>query len=397
MTSNIIIVIAILLVPRLMVLLSARFKFLSLLGPVFLCYGTGFLLSFIFLDSKIAMSISEILVPISIPLILFSADLSSYKKLARPVTKSFLLLIISVLFMSTIGFFLFNNYVAYANKFSGMMTGLYTGGTPNLIAVSMALGVDDNTIVIANTVDLIVGGFYFFLLVSIIPAFIHKFLPKKKYINSTDNSLINELENEYIPGKSFFSFKGLLQRAPKYGKKKVDLSIMPLNKKQLDTDIKGVYDVFVEAQQSFWEHLELPTYEKFYDEFLSLKHLLDPNLIHIARINNQAVGFIAGLPDYNQVLYHFKGKLNIFSILKFLYYRNKITRARMFMQFVIPKYQKSVVTPGLYLALYEGFLKKGYTDMEASTIAEFNMNSLQTIKGVGFDASRIYRIYKKSL
>ncbi|HHX54981.1 MAG TPA: hypothetical protein GX705_01360 [Clostridiales bacterium] len=183
----------------------------------------------------------------------------------------------------------------------------------------------------------------------------------------------------------------------KYGKKKVDLSIMPLNKKQLDTDIKGVYDVFVEAQQSFWEHLELPTYEKFYDEFLSLKHLLDPNLIHIARINNQAVGFIAGLPDYNQVLYHFKGKLNIFSILKFLYYRNKITRARMFMQFVIPKYQKSVVTPGLYLALYEGFLKKGYTDMEASTIAEFNMNSLQTIKGVGFDASRIYRIYKKSL
>ena len=69
----------------------------------------------------------------------------------------------------------------------------------------------------------------------------------------------------------------------------------------------------------------------------------------------------------------------------------------MFMQFVIPKYQKSVVTPGLYLALYEGFLKKGYTDMEASTIAEFNMNSLQTIKGVGFDASRIYRIYKKSL
>lgn len=214
MTSNIIIVIAILLVPRLMVLLSARFKFLSLLGPVFLCYGTGFLLSFIFLDSKIAMSISEILVPISIPLILFSADLSSYKKLARPVTKSFLLLIISVLFMSTIGFFLFNNYVAYANKFSGMMTGLYTGGTPNLIAVSMALGVDDNTIVIANTVDLIVGGFYFFLLVSIIPAFIHKFLPKKKYINSTDNSLINELENEYIPGKSFFSFKGLLQRAP---------------------------------------------------------------------------------------------------------------------------------------------------------------------------------------
>lgn len=87
---------------------------------------------------------------------------------------------------------------------------------------------------------------------------------------------------------------------------------------------------------------------------------------------------------------------NFFSILKFLYYRNKITRARMFMQFVIPKYQKSVVTPGLYLALYEGFLRKGYKDMEASTIAEFNIDSLQTVKCVGFDVSRIYRVYKKN-
>ena len=188
-----------------------------------------------------------------------------------------------------------------------------------------------------------------------------------------------------------------IKKLVEYGKKKVNLSIMPLNKKRLDNDVKGVYDVFIEAQQSFWDHLEVPTYEKFYDEFLSMKFLLDSDLIYIASVNNITVGFIAGIPDYNQVLYHFKGKLNIFSILKFFYYKTKITRARMFMQFVIPKYQKSVVTPGLYLALYEGFQKKGYKDMEASTIAEFNIDSLQTIKGVGFDVSRIYRIYKKVL
>lgn len=188
-----------------------------------------------------------------------------------------------------------------------------------------------------------------------------------------------------------------IKKLVEYGKKKVKLSIKPLNKKQLDDDVKGVYDVFIEAQQSFWDHLEVPTYEKFYDEFLSMKFLLDSDLIYIARVNNVAVGFIAGIPDYNQVLYNFKGKLNVLSLFKFLYYKNKISRARMFMQFVIPKYQKSVVTPGLYLALYEGFLRKGYINMEASTIAEFNIDSLQTIKGVGFDVSRIYRVYKKSL
>ena len=137
------------------------------------------------------------------------------------------------------------------------------------------------------------------------------------------------------------------------------------------------------AHQSFWDHLEVPTYEQFYKEFLSLKSLLDSDLIYIARINDVAVGFVAGIPDYNQVLYHLKGKINPISLVKFLYYKNKISRVRMFMQFVIPNYQKSVVAPGLYLSLYEGFTRNGYTELEASTIAEFNLDSLQSVKGIG--------------
>ena len=197
-----------------MVLLSARYKVFDLLGPVFLCYLLGFLFSFIIKDTSIAMSISEILVPISIPLILFSADLKSYKKLAKPVTKSFLFLIICVLIISSLGFLIFRAYVPEANKFSGMMAGLYTGGTPNLIAIAMALGVDETQIVIANTADLIVGGVYFFLLLSVVPRIAHKFLPKNNYIDPLDRSLLKELESEFLPGKSFFSIKGILQRMP---------------------------------------------------------------------------------------------------------------------------------------------------------------------------------------
>jgi hypothetical protein len=182
-----------------------------------------------------------------------------------------------------------------------------------------------------------------------------------------------------------------------YGKKKINLSIEPLSKDKMDRDVKDVYDIFIEAQQSFWDHLEVPSYEKFYDEFKSLKPLLDPKLIYIARVNGLPAGFIAGLPDYNQVLSHLKGKLSPISLVKFLYYKNRINRARMFMQFVIPKYQKSVVTPGLYAAFYEGFVRGGYKDIEASTIAEFNIDSLNSAKGVGFETSRIYRIYKKDL
>ena len=63
MISNIFILLSILLIPRLMVLLAVRFNLLGLLGPVFLCYASGFLLSFAFSDTSIAMTVSEILVP----------------------------------------------------------------------------------------------------------------------------------------------------------------------------------------------------------------------------------------------------------------------------------------------------------------------------------------------
>lgn len=214
MVSNILIILTILLIPRGMVLLSTRFKLFHLLGPVFLCYASGFLLSFIFADTTIAMSISEILVPVSIPLILFSADLTTYKKLAPSITLSFLLCLFSVIIMSTLGFFIFKNHIMDANKISGMMAGLYTGGTPNLIAIAMALEVGETTIVLANTVDLVVGGIYFFLLLSIVPKIVHKFLPSKIIKATGDLALLHELENEFIPVRNFFSVKGLIQRMP---------------------------------------------------------------------------------------------------------------------------------------------------------------------------------------
>lgn len=191
--------------------------------------------------------------------------------------------------------------------------------------------------------------------------------------------------------------KSRVRKLVEYGKKKTNITINSFNKKHMDRDVKDIYDVFIKAQQAFWDHLEVPTYEKFYQEFLSLKPLLDTNLIYIARVNDIPVGFVAGIPDYNQVLTHLRGKINPISLLKFLYYKNKITRARMFMQFVIPKFQKSVVTPGLYLSFYEGFLRSGYKDIEASTIAEFNIDSLHSVKGIGFTPTRIYRIYQKKL
>jgi hypothetical protein len=188
-----------------------------------------------------------------------------------------------------------------------------------------------------------------------------------------------------------------VNRIVAYGRKKINLDIQGLCMKKIGADIHAIHQVLTEAMQPFWEHLEIPTYEQIKAEFDSSRKLLDPDLILIARIDGVPAGFVAGMPDYNQVLRHIRGRLTPLSALKFLYYRPRIRRVRMFMQFVVPKYQRTVVTAALYAELYRRYQKHGYTDMEASTMAEFNHAALSAMKGVGFVTNRVYRIYQKSM
>ena len=136
---SILVVLAMALGPRAMVLLAKRVRILGMLGPVFLCYASGILLSLVVPDTKIAMSISEILVPIAIPLILFSADLSSIRRLAKPMLNSFILVVVAVSVVAGGSYLLYRNVIPEAYKYAGMIVGLYTGGTPNLMAIGAAL------------------------------------------------------------------------------------------------------------------------------------------------------------------------------------------------------------------------------------------------------------------
>ncbi len=213
--ESIVIILIVLFLPRAMVLLSDKFKLFNALGPVFLCYASGFLLSFVISDTSTATTFSEVCVPIAIPLILFSADLSSLKKLAKPALVSFLLIIVSVSLVSIAACFIFRNHVDFSNKISGMLIGLYTGGTPNLMAIGLALGVGQDTIILANTADLIVGGIYFMLLISVMPRLYRKLLPAfGQGLESDDESLETKLGQSFNGAKMVFTVRRMLSRVP---------------------------------------------------------------------------------------------------------------------------------------------------------------------------------------
>jgi len=215
---NVLIVLVMALGPRLMVSLSKRVSILGMLGPVFLCYAGGFLLSLILPDTSIAMDISEILIPIAIPLVLFSADLTSVKRLAKPMLRSFLLVCVAVVVVAGTADFLYRSLIPEAYKYAGMIVGLYTGGTPNLMAIGAALSVNDSHIVLANASDVVVGGVYFLLLISVMPKIARKFLkPFNSDVQAAaaeDAAYTERLEKNFVPEKEPFSLKSLLRRIP---------------------------------------------------------------------------------------------------------------------------------------------------------------------------------------
>ncbi|MFZ5826885.1 MAG: DUF819 family protein [Bacillota bacterium] len=167
-------------VPALVLQGVRRVKLLKVIGPVVLCYALGILWGNLGLfppDSSVAMSVAEVAVPLAIPLLLFSTELASWWRLARTTVLSFGLAMVSVLVTATLGAFLFADQVRDSWKIAGMFVGVYTGGTANLTAIGMALGVEQETFVLVNAADILAGSLYLLFLLTVAQRVLLRFLP----------------------------------------------------------------------------------------------------------------------------------------------------------------------------------------------------------------------------
>ena len=63
-----------------------------------------------------------------------------------------------------------------------MLVGVYTGGTPNLVSLKVALGVDPNLFVMTSTYDMIVGAITIIFFITAGPKVFRAILPPFKHI-----------------------------------------------------------------------------------------------------------------------------------------------------------------------------------------------------------------------
>lgn len=182
--------------PALIQIGCKKIKFLNWVGPVVMCYALGISIANFFpnaINEKIAEQTYSVAVPLSILLLLFSADLNNLKAISGKVLLSFFFCVLAACLSAIFNFLVFKHRIENPAEIIGMLVGIFTGGTPNMAAVAHALHVNSSTVALINVYEVIAGGIYLFFLMSLAFRIYGYFLPSLQNEENEPDSEIKKM------------------------------------------------------------------------------------------------------------------------------------------------------------------------------------------------------------
>ena len=151
---------------------------------------------------KLQDLLTTLAIAFALPFLLFSLNVRTWMKMAGKTFLSLFLGLISVIIPIFIGYFIFKDQIEESWKVAGMMTGVYTGGTPNLASIQKALDVNTLTYILTHTYDLMIGAVFLLFVLSIGQKVLLRFLPAYKPGDFDENA--PDSHSTISENKSFF-------------------------------------------------------------------------------------------------------------------------------------------------------------------------------------------------
>lgn len=167
--------------------------------------------------------------------------------------------------------------------------------------------------------------------------------------------------------------------------------------KEADKFVQDFVTVFNEAWDSFKENFEPLEVSYIKKTLKKAKAIIDEEFIWIAYSKGKPIAIYLMYPDVNLILKHLNGKLDLPSMLKFLYLKRKktMTRARGVLMGVIPAFQSRGIEAGIILNLVRVFERKPhYTEIEFSWVGDFNPKMRKIFMSVGCKSVKHYITYR---
>lgn len=156
-------------------------------------------------------------------------------------------------------------------------------------------------------------------------------------------------------------------------------------------------EVFNEAWVTFKEHFEPLKADYIQTVLNKAKPIIDEEFIWLAYFEGKPIAIYLMFPDLNMILKHLNGKLDLLSMLKFLYYKktNEMTRAKGLLMGVIPKYQNHGLESAFMMHVRKVLARKQhYTEVELSWVADFNPKMRKIFLAVGGEPAKDYITYR---
>jgi len=188
----------------------------------------------------------------------------------------------------------------------------------------------------------------------------------------------------------FMKIASLVERKPGYTFEHADFG----NIDKFVLDLVAIYNA---AWSKFKKDFTPLNPGKVKESFEEARVILDEDLIWFAYHEGKPIAFYIIIPDLNQILKHFNGKLNLWDKIRFYYYkqRKEMTRMRGSVAGIDPAYQNIGIESVIFKHLFKVYRRKTYyKELELSWVGDFNPKMISIYKALGAKHAKTHITYR---
>jgi len=178
------------------------------------------------------------------------------------------------------------------------------------------------------------------------------------------------------------------------------VTVRPVNIKNFDAEVARIKTLYNSAWENNWGFV--PMTEGEFDHLAKeLKQMVRPELVLIAEVKGEPVGFGLTLPDANEAIKAANGRLTTFGLpiglAKLLLASRRIRRLRLVLLGTVAGYRRRGLDAILYLDTLRKARELGFEGGEISWTLEDNHLVNRAIESMGGQRSKTFRVYEKPL
>ncbi|MBM7116480.1 N-acetyltransferase [Archangium primigenium] len=178
------------------------------------------------------------------------------------------------------------------------------------------------------------------------------------------------------------------------------VTVRTVNLKDFDAEVKRIKTMYNAAWENNWGFV--PMTEAEFDHLAQeLKQMVRPELVLIAEVKGEPVGFGLTIPDANEALKAANGRLTTFGLpiglAKLLLASRRIRRLRLVLLGTVAGYRRRGLDAILYLDTLRKARELGFEGGEISWTLEDNHLVNRAIESMGGQRSKTFRVYERPL